>query len=275
MLTFVPTPIGNLEDITIRALRTLEKAQIVFCEDTRVARRLFALLQERHGMASSDPKFVALHSHNEKEVLADLDPESLTEKEAVYISDAGMPAISDPGAELAAWCRRNSVPYTVLPGPTAFATAYAASGFGDPRFIFYGFLPPKEKAREAVLTELVNERYPIILYEAPHRLTKLLESLEKIAPERRIFAAKELTKKHERYFEGVPGELKEKITGSLIKGEWVVILDKNEGSEEDLSERIAEIEAMDLPPKKKAKMLAKLTGRSVTEWYDRLTARNA
>lgn len=271
MLTFVPTPIGNLEDITIRALRALEKAQIVFCEDTRVARRLFVLLQERHGMAASNPKFVSLHSHNEKEVLADLDPSIFRDIEAVYISDAGMPAISDPGAELTAWCRRNGVPYTVLPGPTAFATAYAAGGFGDPRFIFYGFLPPKEKAREAVLTELVNERYPIILYEAPHRLIKLLESLEKIVPERRIFAAKELSKKHERYFEGTAGELKKEIAGSLIKGEWVVILDKKEADATESDEQIRAIEAMDLPPKKKAKMLAKLTDISASEWYERLT----
>ena len=270
MLTFVPTPIGNLEDITIRALRTLENAQIVLCEDTRVARRLFVLLQERHGMAASDPTFVSLHSHNEKAVLADLDPSMFSDKEVVYISDAGMPAISDPGAELAAWCRRNGVPYTVLPGPTAFATAYAASGFGDPRFIFYGFLPPKEKAREAVLTELMNERYPIILYEAPHRLVKLLESLEKIVPDRRIFAAKELTKKHEHYFEGKPGELKKEITGSLIKGEWVVIIDKKEANEEDIDARIREIRAMDLPPKKRAKMLAKITNETAGTWYDRL-----
>lgn len=272
MLTFVPTPIGNLEDITIRALRTLERAEVVFCEDTRIARRLFSLLQERHGMAPRDPAFISLHSHNEAAVIEGLEP-ALFDKEVVYMSDAGMPCISDPGAALAAWCRRNKVAYTVLPGPTAFATAYAASGFSEPHFLFYGFLPPKEKAREEALARLANEPYPVILYEAPHRLIKLLESLEKILPERRIFAAKELSKKHERYFEGKPEELMKTITGSLIKGEWVLVLDAKGQQEGEIDDRIEEILKMELPPKKKAKMLAKITDETAGIWYDRLTGR--
>ncbi|WP_457595923.1 16S rRNA (cytidine(1402)-2'-O)-methyltransferase [Hydrogenimonas sp.] len=267
MLTLLPTPIGNVEDITLRALRVLERAEVVLCEDTRVARKLLGLLWERHGLQNRAHTFISLHSHNETETLASLDP-ALFEKEVVYMSDAGMPGISDPGAALVRWCRDHGVPYTVLPGPSALVTAYAASGFASTRFLFFGFLPHKGEARREALAEALAQPWPTVLYEAPHRLGKLLDALAEAAPDRRLFLAKELTKRHERYFEGTAPELREAVTGSLEKGEWVVVIDADGDARPQGGFSPEEIEALDLPPRQKAKLLAKATGRPVKECYE-------
>ncbi|BDY12765.1 16S rRNA (cytidine(1402)-2'-O)-methyltransferase [Hydrogenimonas cancrithermarum] len=269
MLTLLPTPIGNIEDISLRALRVLEEADVLLCEDTRVAKKLLHLLSERHGLKHSIEKFISLHSHNEAETLETFD-RTFFERNVVYMSDAGMPCISDPGALLVAYCQKHGVEYTVLPGPSAFATAFAASGFTQTHFTFYGFLPHKGKERENALQHLLGQRWPVILYEAPHRLEKLLEELEKAVPERIIFAAKEITKKHERFFKGTPSELKSEITGPLLKGEWVVIVSPAEIEAETSAISLKEIEALDLPPKQKAKLIAKLTGQPVKECYRNL-----
>ncbi|WP_456452645.1 16S rRNA (cytidine(1402)-2'-O)-methyltransferase [Hydrogenimonas sp.] len=269
MLTLLPTPIGNIEDISIRALRVLEEADALLCEDTRVAKKLLRLLSERHGLKHRIDTFISLHSHNEKATLDSLEP-SFFERNVVYMSDAGMPCISDPGAMLVRWCQERGIAYTVLPGPSAFATAYAASGFLSPRFLFFGFLPHKGRARESELLEALCQRYPVVLYEAPHRLEKLLDELARHAPERVLFAAKELTKRHERFFRGTAGELKREISGSLLKGEWVVVIEAAEEAGEGSAIGVSEIEALDLPPKQKAKLLAKATGRSVAECYDEI-----
>lgn len=247
----------------------LEEAQIVLCEDTRVAKRLLRLLEERHGLTVKAEKFISLHSHNEDRVLSSLGA-GFFEKSVVYMSDAGMPCISDPGALLVEYCQKNGIEYTVLPGPTAFATAYAASGFAYGRFIFYGFLPHKGAERSRELQKLLSYDYPVILYEAPHRFEKLLAELELKAPERVIFAAKELTKMHERFFKGSARELKERITGPLLKGEWVVIISPGAETVRGTALDISDIEALDLPPKQKAKLLSKMTGLSVKECYEKV-----
>ena len=269
MLTLLPTPIGNIEDISLRALRVLEEAEILLCEDTRVARKLLRLLAERHGLKHRIETFISLHSHNETETLQSFDP-VMFERNVVYMSDAGMPCISDPGARLVEYCQERGIGYTVLPGPSAFTTAYAASGFLSPRFTFYGFLPHKGKAREEELRSLLNVRYPVVLYEAPHRLQKLLGELESQAPDRLLFAAKEITKRHERFFKGTATELKREIIGPLLKGEWVLVVASSEKSAETSPVTAKEIEALDLPPKQKAKLMAKVTGRSVQECYEEI-----
>ncbi len=269
MLTLLPTPIGNIEDISIRSLRVLEEAQILLCEDTRVAKKLLKLLEERHSLSHKIERILSFHSHNEAKFLASLTP-SFFDRNVVYMSDAGMPCISDPGASLVEYCQRHDIEYTVLPGPTAFATAYAASGFAEGHFIFYGFLPHKSAERTRQLQKLLAEPYSFILYEAPHRFEKLLSELERMAPERVIFAAKELTKRYERFFKGYAGELKERIGGSLLKGEWVVIVSPGSDSLSRCGLDAADIEALDLPPKQKAKLLSKVTGMSVKECYDRI-----
>ena len=269
MLTLVPTPIGNLEDITLRALRALEVAEIVLCEDTRVAKRLLQLLSQRHGLQVRADTFLSLHSHNETMRLETLDTK-LFERNVVYMSDAGMPAISDPGAALVAWCKERGINYTVLPGPSAFATAYAASGFPQTQFLFYGFLPHKGRAREIAMANLLRQPWPVVLYEAPHRLEKLLQAFARSAPERILFLAKEISKKHERYLYGDAKSLLERIAGAMRKGEWVVIVPPAEADERDVD--VEAVLAMDMPPKEKAKLLAEATGRSVGVCYEMIVA---
>lgn len=268
MLTLLPTPIGNIEDISIRALRVLEEADLLLCEDTRVAKKLLKLLEERHGLSHHIEKVLSFHSHNEAKFLASLEP-SFFDRNVVYMSDAGMPCISDPGASLVGYCQRHGIGYTVLPGPTAFATAYAASGLTEGRFLFYGFLPHKGKERTDALQKLLAESYPVILYEAPHRMEKLLDELSRLAAGRDVFAAKEISKRNERFFRGDAEALKEEITGNLLKGEWVVIVAPGSGESLGVTLTAEEIEALDLPPRQKAKLLAKATGMSVKACYER------
>jgi len=269
LLTLLPTPIGNIEDISLRAIRVLGAADVILCEDTRVAKKLLRLLSERHGLVHHVTEFYSLHSHNESEFILNLTPDFF-DRNVVYMSDAGMPCISDPGALLVEWCQLHEVAYTVLPGPSAFATAYAASGFLQSHFTFYGFLPHKGRERESALEQLLLERWPVILYEAPHRLEKLLNELQKIAAERTVFAAKEITKRHERFFKGTPEELKAQIIGPLLKGEWVLVISAGERMGESSPITQKEIETLDLPPRQKAKLLAKASGRSVKECYEDL-----
>ncbi|NLC27679.1 MAG: 16S rRNA (cytidine(1402)-2'-O)-methyltransferase, partial [Campylobacteraceae bacterium] len=168
MLYFIPTPIGNLEDISQRSLRLLASLPLLFCEDTRVTKQLLKLIKERYNLEITQKRFISLHSHNELKVLENLDPDIFME-DCAYVSDAGMPCISDPGAALVKYCQLKKIDYEVLPGANAALLAYASSGFSNPRFTFWGFLPPKEKALNDSLSIILNNQNPTIIYEAPHR----------------------------------------------------------------------------------------------------------
>jgi len=146
MLTFIPTPIGNPQDITIRAMKLFEKAELFLCEDTRQTKRLLRLLEERFDMTYPDAKFISFNEHNGEERLQEFG-NVLEDQEVVYVSDAGMPVISDPGQILVAYAQEHDIPYDVLPGASAVTTAYAASGFEEGKFLFYAFLPHKGKER--------------------------------------------------------------------------------------------------------------------------------
>ena len=194
MITFIPTPIGNPQDITIRAIRLFEKAALFLCEDTRQTKRLLRLLEERFGMTYPEADFISFNEHNGEERLKEFG-NVLSEKEVVYVSDAGMPVISDPGQLLVAYAQENAIAYDVLPGASAVTTAYAASGFEEGKFLFYAFLPHKGKERAATLSEAMHNGYNTILYESPHRLEKLLNEIEVLDENRELFLAKELSKK--------------------------------------------------------------------------------
>ncbi len=270
MLRFVPTPIGNIADITPRALEALERADIFLCEDTRVTKQLLHILEERYNLQTKETKrFYPLHSHNEEAFLAKLHKEFF-DNEVVYLSDAGMPAISDPGAALVAYAQKNGIEYEVLPGANALLTAYAASGFTSNRFLFFGFLPHKGKERESALEEALYSGYVTILYEAPHRLLKLLEALAKREPQREIFLAKELTKKYQKFYKAKAKDLPP-LVGTNIKGEWVVVIDAEENGTKNTSAVTQEdILSLDIPKKQQAKLLAKITGKSIKECYNEL-----
>ena len=267
MITFIPTPIGNPQDITIHAMRVFEKANIFLCEDTRQTKRLLKLLEERFEMRYPDAEFYSFNEHNGEERLATLG-EIFKDKEVVYVSDAGMPVISDPGQLLVEYAQANHITYDVLPGASAVTTAYAASGFEEGKFLFFAFLPHKGKERSLALSEAMNNGYNTVLYESPHRLEKLLEEIENFDENRELFLAKEISKKYQTYYRGTAKELNVKFKEFTIRGEWVVIVKAQEKLEKSLT--FSEVLVFDLPPKIKAKLLSQLSDRSVKEWYSEL-----
>ena len=264
MLTLVPTPIGNLEDISFRALNALKGAELIFCEDTRVTKKLLNLLSQKYNYDFSNKEFKSFHSHNENQILKSLDVDTFT-KNVVYVSDAGMPCISDPGASLVDYCIKNNIQYDVIPGANAVLTAFAMSGFLDTEFSFYGFLAHKGTERSSKLDEIINSGKLSILYESPHRLLKLLEELSNKVPNRTIFLVKEISKLHQKIYKDKSSNLFEIFQKENIKGEWVVVIEPFKSQGQNL--QLEDILSLQLPPKIKAKLLAKLTGRSVKEHY--------
>jgi len=267
MITFIPTPIGNPQDITLRAMRTFEKATLFLCEDTRQTKRLLKLLEERFDMTYPDADFYSFNEHNGQERVDALGA-YFAEKEVVYVSDAGMPVISDPGQLLVAYAQEHELKYDVLPGASAVTTAYAASGFEEGKFLFYAFLPHKGKERSSALAEAMSNGYNTVLYESPHRLEKLLEEINTLDENRELFLAKEISKKYQRYYRGTVKEIVEVFKDITIRGEWVVVVRAQKSLEKSLS--FTEILGLDLAPKPKAKLLAQLSDKSVKEWYNEL-----
>lgn len=269
MLTLVPTPIGNLDDISSRVLQSLESAELFLCEDTRVTKKLLQLLSEKYNKTFSCNSFESFHHHNEQKMLATFDVTTFNEKNIVYVSDAGMPCISDPGATLVEWCIQNGIQYDVIPGPNAVLTAFAMSGFNATQFTFFGFLPHKGKERQKAFTKVMQSEICAILYESPHRLLKLLEELCTYDENRTIFLAKELTKKYQTLHKKNAKELFEQFKKENIRGEWVVVIEPTSASKGEIID-IKDIEELSLPPKQKAKLLSKMTGRTVKEIYQEL-----
>lgn len=268
MVYFIPTPIGNLDDISVRSLKLLTECKTLFCEDTRITKKLLSLLQERHHVHFSVERFISMHSHNEAHVLSSLDMALLNEPVA-YLSDAGMPGVSDPGSALVRFCQAKNIAYEILPGANAALLAYVSSGVEAHQFLFYGFLPHKGNDRHNGLLEVLNAPYATIVYESPHRIEKLFEELAQFAPNRTIFAIKEATKLHEKRFLGTSLEVHAQSKMANLKGEWVVVItpECTQGGEALTKEDILDLP---LPPKLKAKLLSKLTGMSVKEWYNAL-----
>jgi 16S rRNA (cytidine1402-2'-O)-methyltransferase len=267
MLTFVPTPIGNSQDITLRALRLFEKTELFLCEDTRETKRLLRLLNERFDFALPEADFISFNEHNGGRRIEEFGT-TLGEKQVVYVSDAGMPGISDPGQLLVAYCQEQGIAYDVLPGASAVVTAYAASGFEEGKFLFFGFLPHKGSERSKALHEALNTGYNTILYESPHRLIKLLEEIADSDPERALFLGKELSKKFQTYYKKPAKELLVLLREKQIKGEWVVIVKAQKSERKALY--LEDVLALDLAPKPKAKLLSRLTGESVKTCYENL-----
>ncbi len=270
MLTLVPTPIGNLEDISKRSITALLEAELILCEDTRVTKKLLNLLSQRENLKFICTDFKSFHSHNEKQVLKTLTPETF-EKNIVYVSDAGMPCVSDPGASLVQYCIENSLKYDVIPGANALLTAFAMSGFQQTEFAFFGFLAHKGKHRKEKLAEVMKSPTLAILYESPHRLLKTLEEIKDIDEKRVVFLAKELTKLHQKTYKGTISNLFEDFKEENIKGEWVIIIEPTSFQGQNLG--ISDIQELDIAPKLKAKLLAKMTGKNTKEIYQEILDR--
>lgn len=217
-ITLIPTPIGNLEDITLRALRLLKEAQLIAAEDTRTT----GFLLKHFGISAP---LVSLHAHNEhrrvQELVARVSEEDLS---LVVVSDAGTPGISDPGFLVVREALAAGIAIEVLPGPTAFVPALVASGLPCDRFVFEGFLPQK-KGRQTRLKALADETRTIVFYESPHRIMKMLEELQThFGPERRVSVSREISKLHEEHVRGTLQEVITHFTHGTVKGEMVVVL---------------------------------------------------
>ena len=268
MLTLIPTPIGNIGDISLRAMQTLSEADILLCEDTRVTKKLLHILKDRYAITlKENQEFIALHSHNEKCFIEKLEP-SFFESNVIYVSDAGMPGISDPAQALVNYCLQNSIKYDVLPGANAVLMAFVASGFVQTQMLFWGFLPHKGKDRTASLLGALNSGYTTVVYESPHRLEKLLNELIEEVPKKEIFLAKELTKKYQKYFRATPSEILKKLDGNF-KGEWVVVFEASSSHNASAITQ-KDILALDIPKKQQAKLISKITGENTKACYQRL-----
>lgn len=217
-LCLIPTPIGNLEDITLRSIRMLKEADFLLAEDTRVTKKLLSHLEINNAV-------FPFHAHNEHKTLEGVINRIQTSNLTVLVSDAGTPGISDPGFLLVRECIKNNIDVECLPGPTAFVPALVASGFPCDKFVFEGFLPHK-KGRQTRLQILSEEVRTIVLYESPHRLIKLLGQIEEFFEvDRQVCVVRELTKIYEEYKRGEATEVKKYYEQHPPKGEIVVIIE--------------------------------------------------
>jgi 16S rRNA (cytidine1402-2'-O)-methyltransferase len=255
-LAVCATPIGNLEDVTLRVLRELQEADLVLCEDTRHTRGLL----ERHGIRA---KLLSYHEHNEAARTAELLPRLEAGERVALVSDAGMPGISDPGARLVAAAVAAGVPVTVLPGPSAVETALVASGIGTDRFQFLGYLPRGAGERRALWDELARWPHAAVAFESPKRLAGSLASLAEALPERPVAVCRELTKRYEEVVRGSASSLAERFSGE-VKGEITLVIGRAEvpegGDEQAAAGAVAELVAGGLSRRSAADIVARLTG---------------
>jgi len=226
MLYLVSTPIGNLEDISLRAIRILSTADIIACEDTRHARILF----ERHGIKPL--RLVSYHSHNERSRAHELAEDMRTGAEIALITDAGTPGISDPAWAIVKEAIALGVEVVPVPGACAAIAALSASGLDTARFVFEGFLPLK-KGRQTRLRQIAEEERTTVIYESPFRIKKLLTELSTVcSPTRHVALAREITKIHETFYRGPLEEVLKALEGQFpgdVKGECVLILEGDTG----------------------------------------------
>ena len=223
MLYFIPTPIGNLEDISLRAIKILRECEIAICEDTRVCKSLINLLNERFDASINISKFIPLHTHNENDFFVNLS-DNFFSKNVAYMSDAGMPGISDPGFFLAREAVAAGITVNCLPGATACIPAVVSSGMPCDRFCFEGFIPQK-KGRKTYLESLKDEQRTMVFYESPYRLVKTLTQFsEVLGPERQVCVCREISKLHEENVRGTLQEVVKHFEQTAPRGEIVIVL---------------------------------------------------
>src|SRR5213083_2378079 len=217
MLYVVATPIGNLGDITLRAVEALKSADVIAAEDTRHSGLLLKHLEIKK-------PFVSYHEHNEAARTTELVERLGRGENVALITDAGMPGLSDPGVRLIRECIKRELPFTIIPGPSAILTALLGSGFSTEKFSFRGFLPVKSGQRERELCAAAERKCTSIFFESPYRLAKTLEACVQIMPDRRLCVARELTKKFEEFRRGTASELLEHYQSHPPKGEIVLVI---------------------------------------------------
>ena len=265
-LAVCATPIGNLEDVTLRVLEELRAADVVLCEDTRRTR----VLLDRHGI---EARLLSYHEHNEAKRTGELLPRLAAGERIALVSDAGLPGISDPGARLIGAAHAAGIPVMVLPGPSAVETALVASGLTGDRYEFLGFLPRGERALEALWRELDDRPHPSVAFESPQRLPKTLRSLAAANPDREVAVCRELTKRFEEVVRGTAADVAARFD-EPPPGEITLVLGAGAGGGEGVdpvaaAEAVAELVAAGSPRKTAAEVVSRLTGVARNELYRR------
>lgn len=263
VLYVVATPIGNLEDITYRAVRILNEVDLVAAEDTRHSRKLFA----HFGIQKP---FLSYHDHNEQQRQEELLQRLTSGENVALISDAGTPCIADPGYRLIASCNAAGIVVVPIPGPSALITALSASGVSTERFTFEGYLPHKAKARIDLLRQLKGEQRTLVFYETPHRLSAALEDLTEVfGAERTLVVARELTKMYEEFFRGTLAEAVTRFALEPARGELVLVIPPGtQGPQMNAREALRKLlSESDLSRREAVKLVAKEYGLPGSDLY--------
>lgn len=260
---FVPTPIGNLEDMTIRSINVLKNVDLIACEDTRESAKLLNYFEIKKPLTS-------YHKFNEESKSEELINAACNGKNIAVITDQGMPGISDPGHVLVKKCIENDISYTILPGASSLLTALVGSGFDNSEFAYYGFIPKKSSDKKDFYEKLKNEDKTSIILDTPHNIKRTIKDFKELFPERYLCLARELSKKFEEYQISQIKDLDpEDIT---LKGEFVLILSKNESEDEesieDYKDLIKDLKKQNLRTKDIVKRIRKVSNLSKNEIYD-------
>jgi 16S rRNA (cytidine1402-2'-O)-methyltransferase len=263
-LVVCPTPIGNLEDVTLRVLRELGEADVVLCEDTRRTKTLLG----RHGVQA---RLVSYHRHNEARRIAEVLPRLEAGERVALVSDAGLPGVNDPGARLVEAALEHGLEVTVLPGPSAVETALVASGLVGERYAFVGYVPRTARAREALWREIGGWSWPVVAFESPRRLPATLASLAAAEPERPVAVCRELTKRFEEVARGTAREVAARFS-EAPKGEVTLVIggvpaSAHGAADADGAAAVAELVAAGVPRRRAADLVARLTGLPRNELY--------
>jgi 16S rRNA (cytidine1402-2'-O)-methyltransferase len=275
-LYLVATPIGNLEDVTLRALRVLAEVDLIACEDTRHTRGLLS-----HYAIKT--RTISYHEHNERERAAELCEYLRAGKSIAVVSDAGTPLVSDPGFRVVRAAIDEGFQVVAVPGPAAFVAALAGSGLACDQFFFAGFLPPKPRSRRARLEELATIPGTLVFYEAPHRIAATLKDAREVLGDRQAAVARELTKLHEEIARGTLSELEERFSASAPRGEMVLLIsgeqpeglsqgDQGLSNTEKMVARVRELEQAGVESKAALKQAARELGLKRAEAYRLLVA---
>jgi 16S rRNA (cytidine1402-2'-O)-methyltransferase len=269
-LYVVATPIGNLEDITLRAIRILREVDRIACEDTRQTRKLL----DRHGISKP---LVSYHEHNEQARAQELLSELAAGANIALVSDAGTPLIADPGYRLVKQARAQGITVSPIPGASAVLTALSASGLPTDAFIFGGFLPAKKTQRRKILEEMKDYAATLVFYETPHRILEALDDIAEVLGPRRMMIGRELTKIHEEFLAGEPAELREALAKRpSIKGEMTIMIGKAEALAADarpIEEAFDKLLEAGVPRMEAMKTIARERGLSKREVYQKLNER--
>ena len=261
-LVVCPTPIGNLEDVTLRVLRELREADAVLCEDTRRTR----VLLDRHGISAP---LVSFHRHNEARRAAEVVPRLAAGGRIALASDAGLPGVNDPGARLISAAIDEGVEVTVLPGPSAVETSLVASGLVGERYTFVGYLPRTRDGLTRLWEELARWTWPVVAFESPKRLPQSLASLAAVNPERPVAVCRELTKRFEEIVRGSAREVADRFA-EPPKGEVTLVLGPAAAADPPADEAtgaVAELVAAGVPRRQAAEIVARLTGVARNRLY--------